>query len=391
MKKGLVNIALLMTLAGCQQSTPPAATSSPQPAGTPALSATATPVATETAAPTAPGAQVDTSAMLAQLEGDKFPYPEIKKKENGPIFLAIASNSQDNKAVVAALKAVVQTYSSREGSEKRNFAGDDYKAMIAKNLKSDDPAVRHWAIKASSNALGENPAPEVLDQLVAFMTDETAVEGQRVDAIDELNGMKDYTKNEKVADALYQALSDKHPAVISEALFRLSNKSYAITDKEKFLNKAIELTEHSDPGVRGRATDLVGKLGRGSEDKVKPVLKKGLKDSHPYVRSEAVSGLAFLKITDAIPDMMPLLDDSEKNTYNLSFKNLLGQNDSVHHDGSAWSRVDDAVLRGLQSMTFMTKDKKFEYGKIEPKTKDADIAREVGRAKQWYEKNKGSL
>lgn len=42
-------------------------------------------------------------------------------------------------------------------------------------------------------------------------------------------------------------------------------------------------------------------------------------------------------------------------------------------------------------MTFMTKDKKFEYGKIEPKTKDADIAREVGRAKQWYEKNKGSL
>ena len=62
----------------------------------------------------------------------------------------------------------------------------------------------------------------------------------------------------------------------------------------------------------------MGKLGRGSEDKVKPVLKKGLKDSHPYVRSEAVSGLAFLKITDAIPDMMPLLDDSEKNTYNIS-------------------------------------------------------------------------
>lgn len=390
MKKGLLNIALLMTLAGCQQSTPPAATSSPQLAGTPALSATATPEATATPA-NAQNAAVDTSAMLAQLDGDKFPYPEIKKKENGPIFLAIASNSQDNKAVVGALKAVVQTYSSREDSKKRNFAGDDYKAMIAKHLKSDDPAVKHWAIKASSNALGENPSPEVLDQLVAFMTDETVVEGQRVDAIDELNGMKDYTKDEKVAEALYKALSDKHPAVISEALFRLSNKSYGLADKDKFIDKAVELTSHEDPGVRGRATDLLGKMGRNQEGKIKPALMKGLKDSHPYVRSEAVSAIASLKIMDAIPDMIPLLDDSEKNTYQISFKNLLGHNDSVHHDGSAWSRVDDAVLRGLSTMTYLLKDQKFKYEKIEPKTKDADIAREVGRAKEWFEKNKGSL
>lgn len=384
-------ISLLIGLAGCQQapdSPQPGASATPAPAvatATPTPAATQTPQATST-----PQAAVDPAALLAQLEGDKFPYQEIRKKENGPGYLAIAASSEDPKAIVASLKAVIQTYTNRPDAKKRNFAGEDYKKMIAKHLASSDPAVKHWAIQASPSALGENPDPEVLAQLVKFMTD-GEVEGQRHDAIDVLNGMKDYTKNEAVAEALFKALGDAHPAVVSESLFRLGGRSYGLADQAKFRDRAIELVEHKDPGVRGRALRLVATLGRGKEATITPLFVKALKDPHPYVRSEAVSALARIKSLDSIPEMMAMLDDSEKNTYDISFNNLLGKTDRVHHDGSAWSRVDDAVLRGLATMTFGLKDKKFDYGKIEGKTKDADIAREVGLAKEWYEKNKGSL
>lgn len=381
---------LLLGLAGCQQSadTPTGGpTSVPPPV--PAISATPAPSVTPAATAT-PQAAVDTAALLAQLEGDKFPYQEIKKKENGPGYLAIASTSEDPNAVVAALKAVIQTYSNRPDSKSRNFADDDYKKMIAKHLASKDARVKHWAIQASPAALGENPDPEVLGQLVKFMTD-AEIEGQRHDAIDVLNGMNDYTKDAKVAEALFKALDDPHAAVVSESLFRLGGRSYGISDKAKFRDKAIELVNHMDPGVRGRALNLVGHLGRGKEASITPLLVKALKDPHPYVRSEAIGALAQIKSLESIPEMMPLLDDPERNTYDIKFKNLLGDTDSVHHDGSAWSRVDDAVLRGLATMTFSLKDKKFEYGKIEGKTKEQDIAREVGLAKEWFKANKGSL
>jgi len=385
MKMRTTGIILALALAGCQPSNEPSTTATP-----PATSRTPAITATPRATPAEDTAQVDTSALLAQLDGDKFPYEEAKKKENGPVFLAIAETSENSDAVVAALRGLINTYSSRQESEKRNSAGEDYKAVIAKHLASEDPKVKHWAIRASAHALGENPAPEVVDQLVVFIT-EGPVVGQRHDAVDVMNSLKDYAKDPKVAEALYVALDDEHPAVRSEALFRLRGKTYGLEEKEKFLNKGLELTGHEDPGVRGRALSFVGKLGRDHEDKVKPVLLEGLKDPHPYPRSEALSALAYMKATDALPEIMPLLDDSEKNTYQITFENLLGQKDRVHHDGSPWSRVDDAALRSIKSMTFMMKEQKFELGDIKGKTKEEDIAREVGRAKEWYANNKDSL
>lgn len=388
-KNHLINAMLLFTLAGCQQ---PADTPTATPSAAP-TTVVATPESTESPSATetpSQSAEVDSSALLAQLEGDKFPYKETKKKENGPGYLAIASTSTDDDTIVAALKAVRETYIGKESVKSKNFAGDDYKAMILKHLASENPKVKHWAIHASGPALGDNPDPKVVEQITIFMTEGT-VEGQRHDAIDVINRMKDYTKNPQVAEALFKALGDKHPAVVSEALFRLNSKSYGLQDKAKFLDKAVELASDKDPGVRGRAIEFAGSLARGSEEKVTPLFVKALKDPHPYVRSEAASALGRIKSLKSIPEMMPLVDDSEKNTYDIKFKNLLGNNDRVHHDGSAWSRVDDAVLYTIGSMTYSLKDKQFKYGKIVGKTKDQDIAREVGRVKEWFAANKGSL
>ena len=77
--------------------------------------------------------------------------------------------------------------------------------------------------------------------------------------------------------------------------------------------------------------------------------------------------------------------------YSIKFPSLSGLQKSVNHDGSAWSRVDDAVLRALEGMTRAMKDKRFKYGKINYKQVDADIAREVANAQKWYEANKDSL
>lgn len=86
-----------------------------------------------------------------------------------------------------------------------------------------------------------------------------------------------------------------------------------------------------------------------------------------------------------------LLDDTEKNVYDIRFENLLGRQDTVHHDGSAWSRVDDAALWALQSMSRSLDGAKFDYGKIDHKKVDEDIAKEKARAREWFEANKGTL
>ena len=88
---------------------------------------------------------------------------------------------------------------------------------------------------------------------------------------------------------------------------------------------------------------------------------------------------------------MSLVDDKEKNTYDINYTDLLGHQSRVHHDGSAWSRVNDAALYALDRATsFLPKEEQFVYDKINYKTVDDDIAAQVKKAKAWHAKYKAS-
>ena len=95
--------------------------------------------------------------------------------------------------------------------------------------------------------------------------------------------------------------------------------------------------------------------------------------------------------TSAIPKMMPLLDDPEDNTYDLvGWKQLDSTTGHIRHNGSTWSRVDDAALWALQSISLHL-DHRFTYRKTDPNTIDADIAAAISDAKKWYAKIKDQL
>ena len=86
-----------------------------------------------------------------------------------------------------------------------------------------------------------------------------------------------------------------------------------------------------------------------------------------------------------------MLDDNTKNSYVIKYTKLTGEPGTVLHDGSAWSRVDEAVLYALKTMTWSMGDKKFKYTTINYKTVDKDIATAIKEAKAWYRKNKKAL
>jgi len=89
--------------------------------------------------------------------------------------------------------------------------------------------------------------------------------------------------------------------------------------------------------------------------------------------------------------LVTLLDDKEKNTYDIGgWEQLDGTSGSVHHDGSPWSRVDDAVLWSMKFMSWNLKPK-FEHTKIGYKTKDKDLDKATQEAKDWYNKIKGQI
>ena len=108
------------------------------------------------------------------------------------------------------------------------------------------------------------------------------------------------------------------------------------------------------------------------------------------VSEAAADGLAFSNHLPAIHAIVKLLDDTASNTYDIKdYKELDGRAGWLHHDGSAWSTVQDAALYSLKRLSAKTKER-FEY-KVEGKTKDDDLKRSAEEAKAWYGKVKADV
>lgn len=355
-------------------------------------SATATPVVTSSPSRTGDSVSEEAiSSLLNQLNGSEFDFETASKKENGPVFLAIAKSSKDKNEVVAALSALSYAYTDKAEDEEKNLVDDVYIDVVAEHLRSEDPQIRYWAIDASGLAVGEETNSVILENLTATALEAPST-GERYMALDTLYRSTAFPKNPKVLDTLYRALDDPDPAIRSEVLRFLTSRAFSLANPERFLGKARELTGDKDPGVRGRALDLMASLGLGDSESVASTLVESLKDPHPFPRSEALLGLGFIKFTPAIPDMMPLLEDSQECVYELTYTDMLGETFGIDHEETIGLRVDVAALRGLDSMDLMLSEQyRFDLSENSDLAKDADVAAEVKRARAWFEKNEENL
>ncbi len=375
--------ALLVLTGGCKKSEPSARQQGPQPSAS--ASATPPPNVTLNAAQ-----QQELKALLASLRGERFPMEAVRKPKFAPLFLYLADTSDQPNVVLAALQALTIAYTSVPKHETRVQAGESYARVVAARLSSPDPKILERAIEASSHTVsGEKPSREVIDALVRISSSHDDA-GIRAEAIDRLRLIRGFWDDAKVAAALLKALHHREPFVVSRALFGLRPRAAQLPDKEKFLERGLELLEHPDPGVRGRAAEFVGRLALG-KDELAEKLEPMLKDKDPYVRSAAATGLSYLGTAPSIHAIAKLLGDKAKNQYELCcYRTPTGRSVRVLHDGSAWGQVSDAAVRALERLSRRT-EIHFKADPVDRNDIEGSLKKNAAAARAWYQKVKAKV
>ncbi|MEI8256463.1 MAG: HEAT repeat domain-containing protein [Deltaproteobacteria bacterium] len=395
-----ITLAIASGLGGCNKSAPaapaaPAVVAAPGAPGATPVAPTAVPGAP--AVPTTPSvllplvtldpAQTQIAAGLpALVSNGRFPAAVAVKANARPI-LWLADTSADPAVVRAALLALPTVYThAARFTQQRELMGPEYCEVVRRQLRSTTPAVQGAAIRATVTCiLGDTPNADVLTALVDLASHHPQPEG-RYEAM-QILWNSSVIRNTPAQMAPYvAALEAPEPWLVSTALFRINGFAYSYPDKAALATRLIALTQHADPGVRGRAAEILGTIGsreRTLAPQIVPVLMHLLDDPNAFTKSEAMNALASMDHRPALHRIVTMLDDQTSNTYDIrGFNDLLGSTASVHHDGSAWSRVGDAGLNAIRTFSSRMNDP-FRY-EIHYQTVAADLATSATAARAWF-------
>lgn len=369
--------AVAMGCSGQTSSDKSSPVQAPSPTGTPL------PSATPSALEWDPQVKIISEELVSARKDGRFSHQALSAKVNGPAFVYLALSSDDPEIVSGAFQGIEKTYNPNQEYDSANLSDSRVYEAVLRGLNSDDRSVLYYALKAAPDSLGKTPDPKVMSKLIE-LADRAPEIGARIEAINALYTADGYDKNPQVLDVFIKAMGDES-ALASTALFRRSH-GFTKSEKAESIKAAAErLLTHEDPGVRGRAVELAWDFHSGDGDWAVKTLGPMLKDPSAFVCSRAAAALGASKDLRAVDDLVPLLDDTRKNTYDIEYEDLLGRRSTIHHDGSAWSRVDDAALSALRSLTYsLPENERFVYEKIDPKNVEADIASCVKKAKAWY-------
>jgi hypothetical protein len=329
-------------------------------------------------------------ALVLTMSNDRFPNESCYEKSNARAFVWIAAAKTEPATQAAALDCMYSTFTHTQSVDTKEMVNADYKLVVSTLLDSPDDTVRARAIEAARVSIdGDVPDNPTIGKLVGMAGASAA---QRYAVLDTLWYVDSWDKDDAIAGVYIGALDAAEPYVVSAALSKLRSGYYNLSDGAGAYKKVEGLLAHDDPGVRGRALEALAAMAskHGDAGAAGDAAHKLLKDGHPYVRSEAAGAVASLKREASIHQLMNMIEDSEKNTYDIEgFKLLDGSDGRLHHDGSAWSRVDDAVFSALKTMTYGGDDP-FDY-QVKADTKDQDLADAVDDARAWYDRNKDEL
>lgn len=303
----------------------------------------------------------DVEALVRSMPSeDEFAPADVDAEENLPLFVRLAATSNEDPLRIAALRALRDNYLAH--------AIDAYTQAVARNLASTNPKVLHAALEASSPALGREASPEVRDAIEQLT-------GSRDRAV-RVAALDTFAQAEPFPSQVYlRALADSDPVIRGVAV--LATVRQRVRD-HAFFGPALKLLLDPDPGVRGKAVELAFLSAPGSErEQLAPRLEAMLGDPHPFVRSQALLGLAYLRRLEVVPRLMPLLSDRSSNSYELEFTNMLGEPDRLYFKSPRGARVDDTALGALSRLS----NGRFPYQETR---REEDIQRDVQRARQWY-------
>ena len=314
-------------------------------------------------------------------------------------MLHLAASATEENVLIAALKALTNSWSVVPNNADRgyNMVDDNFVAVILNRIHDERPAVQAAAIDAGGVAFRTSNTNEAL--LDAYL--ELGASGSpqlRYAVMQKVwQSSMPFETQERIA-LFTNALDAPEAWLVSTALFRLKGHVPREDWGNAIRDKFLELTRHSDPGVRGRAAgalaSMVGRLQASDPARVaaQARLVEMMDDENPYTKSEAISAQRSLNNLGAIPAIASHLDDATPNTYDIrDWQELDGSNGWTHHDGSAWSQVRDAALYAIKTMSrSVDRDNPFDYS-INGQTKDADLTAAAASAREWVAAHRDAL
>lgn len=327
--------------------------------------------------------------LLAKLNREtwRFPSKDTNAPENARLFTHIAATATDPAVVGAALSAMYGAYSSH--SKRKATPDSDFALVVDKHLRSQDPKLATRALLAARTGIaGKDGSEELIRTVVSLASQEPYRDGPgRYAIIDTLRVVSANQRTKEVVQILEESLDSKNTYVVSYALQALYRATRSIENRDALKAKALGMTAHEDPGIRGRAIELLGALGRDDAEVLKVVLK-ALSDAHPYVRSEAAEAIARLRHRPAIHALVKLVDDKESNRYDIRDWSMLdGKPGRLHHDGSPWSRVYDAAMNAIRSLS----EGAVELDRVNPKEIEKTLDKNAATTKAWYAKERKNI
>lgn len=372
----------------------PATEAAPAAAGLPP--APAMPTITLSPEDTARAAEV-----AAQANGSYFPSDIRRDKTLGQVFLYLAATSDNDDVVVASLGSLSSAWTvvPRQVEREYTMASDEVIGVISTLIRDPRPRIQNAAIEGGSFAFrGDDSNEALLDAYLALAVPSQAAP-LRYAILNNVWQARTKLGTPARIQPYLDALDADEAYLVSTALWRLEGlvpreASFGATVRAK----ALELTRHDDPGVRGRAIGLLSTLARrmneGEPERVAATARamEMMNDENPFVKAAAMSANRTLDNVAAIHAMIPHLADATPNTYDIrGWTTLDGQSGRVHHDGSAWSQVRDSALYNIKSLSRThNRDAMFDYD-VSGQTKDEDLSAAAAAANTWYEANRASL
>ncbi|MCA9536131.1 MAG: HEAT repeat domain-containing protein [Myxococcales bacterium] len=324
--------------------------------------------------------------VLAERRGDQFSRAALVR-DNARIFLSLAEAAADEQLATAALRALQTTWTHSERyAAQLQLLTPEYAQVVALRLQDERPTVQAAAMQASTKCLlGESPDHTVVAHLVQLAT-ESPIPAARYEALEALSQSSEIRTHPEQIAPFVHALDAPEAWLVSGSLLRLVGFGAAWPEQQTLRAALRQLLTHADPGVRGRAattlSSIVGPADAERDDVARALLPL-LSDPHPFPRSAAATALAWLDYRPAVHALVLLLDDPTPDTYDLrGYTRLDGTPGWIHHDGSPWSRVDDAALRALQSFSGRV-GSRFTFD-IQRERLALDLAAAARGARDWY-------
>lgn len=344
---------------------------------------------------------VRATEVAAQAATRAFPREVRDDKTLAQVFLYLAATSESEDVLVCSLSALagVWTVVPRQVEREYTMASDELIQVLAARILDTRPRIQAAAIEGGAFVFrGEHSNETLLDAYLALAVP-TQPATLRYAILNKVWQARNQLASPERLQRYIDALDAAEPWLVSIALWRLES----LVPREATLEatvraKALERTQHADPGVRGRAISLLATLARrmneGEPERVAATARaiEMIGDENPFTKSAAMNSAVKLEAISAIHTMVPFLGDATRNTYDIEgWTTLAGGRGSVHHDGSAWSQVRDSALGGIKNLSRRhDRDTMFDYD-IEARNSGPSLDAAAIAANAWYTANRASL